>query len=233
MSSRRDAPRLSIRDLRRSFGPRTVLDGIDLDVDPGSVLLLTGRNGSGKTTLLRCIAGLSAFDGAMTLDGEPWDSRRAGRERLGYLPQTLGLPEWATVDEVLALFARLRHVASDSLGLPEDFLPPRDQRIEALSGGQRQRVAMAVALLGQPSLLLLDEPTANLDDDGRDAVCELLAEQRDRGVSVLVAAPSALDLNGLPDRTVHLRDGRVAAGPREDAAHRPSPPPTILQEVAS
>lgn len=232
--------RLSVRDLSKRFGERPVLDGLDLDVDAGSVLLLTGRNGSGKTTLLRCIAGLSSHDGRIAIDGRAWTGSRADRRQVGYLPQALGLPEWATVEEVLRLFARLRGTEAASLDLPDTFLPPREQAIDALSGGQRQRVAIAVALLGRPRLLLLDEPAANLDESGREDLVTILDAERARGTSVLVAAPSVVDLNGLPDGTVLLQDGRIVgatAGPRRsspspEAGVRPLPSATT-EEVAS
>lgn len=200
---------LAVRDLRKGFGPRTVLDGVDLDVAAGSVVLLAGGNGSGKTTLLRCIAGLARFEGTVTLEGEPLGTSDAGDPRLGYLPQSPGLPAWATGTEILDLFAHLRGCAPDSVALPEDLLPPLDRPIGQLSGGQRQRVAFAVALLGDPPLLLLDEPAANLDDDGRAALVAILDRLRRGGTSVVIAAPSPADLEGLPDRTVRLRDGAL------------------------
>ncbi len=230
-------PRLGIRAVSKQFGSRVVLDGLDLDVEAGSVVLLAGTNGSGKTTLLRCVAGLADHDGEVRLDGRPWRGTMAERRQLGYLPQALGLPEWATVDEVLGMFGQLREADPEAIRLPEGFLPERDQRIGSLSGGQRQRVAIAVAQLGEPRLLLLDEPTANLDDEGREHLFAILDAVRTRGDSVLVAAPSPIDLNGLPDRTVRLESGRVvpaAAGPvRRDPAD-PGPESTdAFEEVAS
>lgn len=219
-------PRLAIRDLHKSFDERVVLDGVDLDVTAGSVVLLAGTNGSGKTTLLRCAAGLAAHVGEVRVDGRPWRGTVADRRLIGYLPQALGLPEWATVSEVLALFAELRGAAVDEMDVPASFLPPSDQRIGSLSGGQRQRVAICVALLGHPRVLLLDEPAANLDEDGRDDLFTVLEAARNRGTSVLVAAPSPVDLNGLPDRTVRLRDGRIGdveAGPRSTTSRAPAP----------
>jgi ABC-2 type transport system ATP-binding protein len=203
-------PRLTVSGLGKRFGARTVLAGVDLEVDPGSIVLLAGSNGSGKTTLLRCVAGLARHAGSVSLDGEPVRADGSGHPSIGYLPQALGLPTWATVTEVLDLFGRLRGSSETVVELPEGFLPPLEQPIGELSGGQRQRVAFAISLLGQPSLLLLDEPAANLDDDGRDDMVAVLEALRDTGTSVLVAAPSPGDLNGLPDRTVRLVDGVVA-----------------------
>jgi ABC-type multidrug transport system ATPase subunit len=214
-------PRLSVAGVSKRFGERAVLTGVDLEVDPGSIVLLAGSNGSGKTTLLRCIAGLARHEGTVLLDGAPIRDDGAGHRDVGYLPQALGMPTWATVAEVLDLFGRLRGSSELAVTLPEGFLPPLEQPIGQLSGGQRQRVAFAVALLGRPSLLLLDEPAANLDDDGRAAMVAVLEALREAGTSVLVAAPSPGDLNGLPDRTVRLRDGVVVDAHRLRAVGAP------------
>jgi ABC-2 type transport system ATP-binding protein len=218
-------PRLRLTGIGKRFGTRPVLTGVDLDVAPGSILLLAGSNGSGNTTLLRCIAGLARHEGSVSLDGEPIRVDGAGHPAVGYLPQALGMPTWATVAEVLELFGRLRGSSEMAVELPEGFLPPREQPIGQLSGGQRQRVAFAVSLLGAPRLLLLDEPAANLDDDGREAMVAILRSLRDTGTSVLVAAPSPGDLNGLPDRTVRLVDGVVVATSSLHAVGAPPPAP--------
>jgi len=207
-----DGPRLSVRGLRRSFARGVVLDGADLDVYPGQVVLLAGSNGSGKTTLLRCVAGLARHEGTITLDGEPCAATPRSRAAIGYLPQTVGFPAWPTVAEILALFGRLKGAGPPEV-IPDGFLPPLDQPVGHLSGGQRQRVAIATALIGEPRLLLLDEPAANLDGDGRDALAQLLGKLRGNGASVLMAAPSPGDLGLLPDRTVRLVDGRVVSEP--------------------
>ncbi|MFA9444078.1 ATP-binding cassette domain-containing protein [Egicoccus sp. AB-alg6-2] len=209
MSPSPEPPRLRVRGLTKRFGAYTVLDHVDLDVEPGSIVLLTGNNGSGKTTLLRCVAGLARARGDIEVDGRPLTADPASRRAVGYLPQSVGLPAWATGDEVLALFAGLRGEAVAAFPLPDGFLPPMDRPLGTLSGGQRQRLAFAVALLGQPRLLLLDEPAANLDDDGRALLGALLRTVRDAGASVVVAAPSPGDLAGLPDRQVRLSQGRI------------------------
>jgi ABC-2 type transport system ATP-binding protein len=228
------APRLTITGVSKRFGDRPVLVGVDLEVAAGSIVLLAGSNGSGKTTLLRCVAGLARHEGTVTLDGEPIRADGAGHRSVGYLPQALGMPTWATVAEVLALFGKLRGSTETAIELPEGFLPPLDQPIGQLSGGQRQRVAFAISLLGCPSLLLLDEPSANLDDDGRDAMVTILQALRDAGTSVLVAAPSPGDLNGLPDRTVRLTDGVVTdAAPLHLVGPRPTRPMTEVRTAGT
>jgi ABC-type multidrug transport system ATPase subunit len=213
-------PRLQLRGVTKVYGRVTVLDAVDLEVAPGETLLLAGSNGSGKSTLLRCVAGLARYGGEVRFDGRPSRRTPANREALGYLPQAPGLPAWATGAEVLHLFGRLRGASRPAVELPADFLPPLDRPVGQLSGGQRQRIAIVVALLGAPRLLLLDEPAANLDEEGREALAQLVGAVRREGTSVVVAAPSPGELGDLADRTVRLVDGKVAAGPHL----RPAPP---------
>ena len=110
---------------------------------------------------------------------------------------------------MVAFFARLRGVPVSSAPVVAGFLPDRSARIGTLSGGQRQRLTMAIALLGRPAVLLLDEPVSNLDAAGRESVWEMLRELRGGGTTVLIASPSPADLAGVGDRTVMLHDGRV------------------------
>ncbi|MEX2322464.1 MAG: ABC transporter ATP-binding protein [Acidimicrobiia bacterium] len=195
---------LEILRLSKAYRGRTVLDHIDLEVDRGSILAVTGSNGSGKSTLLRCVAGLASCTGVVLFDGERIATVRG---RVGYLPQVPGLHSWASVAEVMSYFGRLRGVDDPMAGVPDGFLPDASGRIGVLSGGQRQRVALAVALLGAPSLLLLDEPSANLDDTARDTLWSLLRAATDDGATVLVATPKDANLGPLADRTVRIVDG--------------------------
>ena len=114
-----------------------------------------------------------------------------------------------TVDEALAFFARLRGADSLETLLPDGFLRDGATRVGTMSGGQKQRLAIAIALLGRPEVLLLDEPVANLDADGRAAVWAVLSELRTHGTTALIASPSPTDLAGIGDRTVVLQDGRI------------------------
>ena len=198
------------RNVVKRYGRRaaTLVD-VDLDVDRGTILTLAGSNGSGKSTLLRCIAGLANFQGSIEVCGHPVSSDRSFLRSVGYLPQSVMLPPHATVREALAFFARLRGVPVGSAPVAAGFLPDRSARIGTLSGGQRQRLTMAIALLGRPAVLLLDEPVSNLDAAGRESVWEMLRELRGGGTTVLIASPSPADLAGVGDRTVMLHDGRV------------------------
>jgi ABC-type multidrug transport system ATPase subunit len=199
-------PTLRIQGLSKAYGRRPVLDGVDLTVPNGTITAVTGANGCGKSTLLRCIAGLAGHTGTITYDEEPVTARRG---HIGYLPQTVGLPQWATVAEVIAFFARLRGADPTDLGFPDDFIPEPDRHVAVLSGGQRQRVALAVSLLGSPSLLLLDEPSTNLDDTSRSTLWEALAGVAAAGRTVLIATPIDADLDQLERTVVEIVDGRL------------------------
>jgi ABC-type multidrug transport system ATPase subunit len=195
--------------LSKSYGPHAVLDQVSMRVSPGEIAVVSGSNGTGKSTLLRCIAGLTPFRGTAEVCGLPVDGRRAVRRLIGYMPQSIQLPESVTVGEVVAFFARLRGADPEVEHLPEGFLPAAERPIGILSGGQRQRVALAVALLGRPRLLLLDEPVANLDELGREGFWQTLRDLSSEGTTALIASPMPSDLAGIADRAIVLDDGRV------------------------
>ncbi len=205
-----DVSAVSVNNVSKRYGRNapTLVD-LDLKVDSGTIVALAGSNGSGKSTLLRCIAGLAQFTGSISVCGTPVDSKGAFRRLVGYLPQSVMLPPHATVAEAIKFFARLRGADVSVLPVDPEFLPPFGARIGTLSGGQRQRVALTIALLGAPEVILLDEPVANLDSGGREAVWELLSKLRETGTTILIASPSPIDLAGIGDRTVLLDEGRV------------------------
>ena len=232
---------LAISGVRKAFGEHVVLDDVSLQLKKGDIALLVGANGCGKSTLLRCVAGLTAFEGSVRVLGA--DPRSAvGRGLIGYLPQLVALPESVTVGEVIDHFARLRKVSvrtpadlAAAVQLPDGFLPRLQRPIGALSGGMRRRVALAVALLGSPPLILLDEPAASLDAGHSTSLWETLKVLREAGGTALIAMPLLVtsllrhDLAGVADRAVLLDHGRVVHdGPVESlgpvpvpAAHRP------------
>lgn len=230
------APALVTEGLSKAFGRHPVLEDVNLRVEPGEIVVVSGGNGAGKSTLLRCLAGLLPFEGRARVGGLALDGKPAVRRLVGYVPQAVQLPEHATVGEVLGFFARLRGVAPGIPDLPEGFLPAPERPIGVCSGGQRQRVALAVALLGRPRLLLLDEPVANLDGAGREAFWEALRGRARAGAAALVASPTPGDLIGVADRAVVLAEGRVVHdggmdGPHVVALERRRPPERFAGEA--
>jgi ABC-2 type transport system ATP-binding protein len=201
-----------VRDLVVVRGEREVLPGISLDVSAGVTGLL-GPSGCGKTTLMRSLVGVQQVrSGTVEVLGEPAGSA-ALRTRIGYVTQAASVYDDLTVGENLSFFAKVLGVdrasadeAIGSVGLDDR----RDQVVGRLSGGQRSRVSLAVALLGTPDLLVLDEPTVGLDPVLRRDLWELFHAIADGGAAVLVSS-HVMDEAERCDRLLLMREGRIIA----------------------
>jgi ABC-type multidrug transport system ATPase subunit len=211
--------------LVQSYGRTPVLRGIDLDVEAGETVLLLGPNGSGKSTLFRCLLGTVAYGGRVSVDGrDPLQKGREARQSIGYLPQSDGLQGDMSVSECARFFAELRGLApgAGDLAVRDARLADvADHRVDELSGGMRRRLGLALALLGDPPILLLDEPTAGLDRESREALAVRLAEAcRDK--TILLATHLPDEHAQLEGRTVWLEAGRlVEDDPAPPAGGRP------------
>ncbi len=193
-------------------GRRTVLEGLDLTLG-GGVTGLLGPSGCGKTTLMRCLAGVQRVAaGQVTIFGEPAGSAPL-RNRLGYVTQAASVYDDLTVDENLRFFARVLGVGRgevDEAVAAVDLASHRDQVVGRLSGGQRSRASLAVALLGSPSLLVLDEPTVGLDPVLRRDLWALFHRIAEAGAAVLVSS-HVMDEADRCDRLLLMREGRIIA----------------------
>ena len=216
---------LRLTGLTKTFGRRTVLDHLDLQIDAGESTALLGANGSGKTTTLRCIAGLAQPDaGQIAIAGVDLARDPIGaRRRLSYLPQRSTFPPTLTVRETLDLVARLRRAPStavdrelDSCGL--SILA--DRNVNHLSGGERQRLAIAVAFLPEVDLYLFDEPSASLDPVASRILFDRARRLRCEGRTLLFTTHVPADLRHLATRVVMLRDGRIHADGAGDFERR-------------
>ena len=196
---------LAARGVARAYGAQQALRPADVEVLPGEALALVGPNGAGKSTLLAILAGaLEPSAGAV---------ERAPGARVGWVPQRAAHYGRLTARENLELFARLDGV-DDPVGvasrLLEDFHLPDDGRCaSALSVGNRQRLDVALALIGDPDVLLLDEPTASLDPQQRRRLWASALALRERGGSVVFATQNLDELERVADRVVVLLDGDV------------------------
>jgi len=218
------AAALSLVDVVKRYGPRTVLDGVSLEVRAGEIVALLGPNGAGKTTAVEILEGYRISDGgAVRVLGE--DPRHGGpglKARVGLMLQGGGLDPRSTPVDVVRLYARFHDGGRD----PDELLEAvglrevAGTRIRRLSGGERQRLALALALVGEPEVLMLDEPTASMDPEARRGTRALLAGLRAEGRAILLTTHDLGDVERLADRVAILDAGRiVAAGtPAELAA---------------
>jgi ABC-2 type transport system ATP-binding protein len=210
-------PELTVSGLRKQFGELVALDDVTLSVEPGEIVGLVGRNGAGKTTTMRAVIGILAPDhGTVTWHGQPIGDR--ARLRFGYMPEERGLyPQMQLLDQV-TYFARLhgldRAAAADAARrwLGRLRLGERTgEKLDALSHGNQQRVQLAVALVHDPELLVLDEPFAGLDPEAVDSLSEVLFERAAAGTSVLFSSHQLELVERVCRRVVILESGRVLA----------------------
>ncbi|PWD49969.1 spermidine/putrescine ABC transporter ATP-binding protein [Serinibacter arcticus] len=205
------SPALVIEDLTVAYSGRTVVDHLSLVAEAGGITAVLGPNGAGKTTTIECAEGLRRPDsGTITVLGDAAGSDRA-RSRVGVMLQDGGLPMARRVREVLALAAAMHAsplpVADllARLGLDVVATTP----VRRLSGGQRQRLALAVAVIGRPELVFLDEPSAGLDPHARQDVWELVRELRSDGVGIVLTTHLIEEADALADQVHVLVDGRL------------------------
>ena len=195
------------------YAKHVALHGVDLACAPGKLVALLGPNGAGKTTLVKLLLGVFAPQqgSVQVAGGDP--RQRATRQAIGTMLQISGVPENLTVAELADLFASLYPEPMSrmsALGLAQaDDLARR--RFGQLSGGQRQRVLLALALIGQPRVLVLDEPGSGLDPASRRALGELIRAQRERGTTVLLCTHDLEEAARLADEVVIVDRGRLIA----------------------
>jgi len=201
---------LAARGIRKSFGRRQVLAGLDLDVAPGELAAVVGENGTGKTTLLRILAGdLRPDAGTVAIGGRP-----------GYCPQTVVLDEALTVDQHVRYFQAAYGISStaraDELIERLGYASCRGQRAGTLSGGTKQKLSLTLALMHDPAVLLLDEPYQGFDWQTYLAFWGLTSELKAAGTATVVISHLVFEHERF-DRICHLADGRIDQEASSDA----------------
>jgi ABC-type multidrug transport system ATPase subunit len=211
-------PLIQIRNLTKRFKGTTVVDRLSLDIESGQAVALWGPNGAGKTTTLRCLIGLLPFDGQITVNDT--DVRKQGklvRKQVGFVPQELAFHDDLTVQETVHFYARLKGEASlqdqqfESILARVDLSGHEKKLVRELSGGLKQRLALAVALLADPIILVLDEPTSNLDVHARDDFLDLLLELKTSGMTFIFSSHRLEEIATLADRVLLLKNGKIIA----------------------
>lgn len=189
-----------------------ILSGVSLDLPAGKIIGLLGPSGAGKTTLIRAIIGRQRLShGSLEVLGAPAGSASL-RSQIGYMPQSPAAYFDLTVAQNLNYFARMNGQASNTTELIEKvgLEKQANQLVSSLSGGQKSRVSLAIALLGTPKLLVLDEPTVGVDPVLRKQLWELFRELAEAGATLLVSS-HVMDEAGRCDELVLIREGRVLA----------------------
>lgn len=200
-----------VRGLRKSYGGRVVVDGIDLDVRSGEIVGIIGANGAGKTTTVECIQGLRRPDaGTVRVVGlDPTREADRLRPQLGSQLQDSALPDRLRVDEAITLFATARARPAADLLAQFGLAARRRSAFGSLSGGERQRLFLVLALLNRPRLVILDELTQGLDPAARRDVWNAVRQLRADGTTVLLVTHELDEAEALCDRVVAMRAGRV------------------------
>jgi ABC-type multidrug transport system ATPase subunit len=205
---------IGIEHLTKRYGRVAAVDGLGFSVAPGESVALWGPNGAGKTTVIKCLLGLLRYEGSIRVGGlDAARDGRAVRARLGYVPQELAFQADVGTLDTARFFARLRGARADEaesrleqVGLESHAA----KAVGALSGGMKQRLALALALLGDPPVLVLDEPTANLDAAAREQLLGLLAGVREAGKTILLTSHRLEEVGALTDWVLVMDSGREA-----------------------
>ncbi|MDF2718398.1 MAG: transporter ATP-binding protein [Paenibacillus sp.] len=210
-------PAIDLRDLARTFGNRPVLNGITMRVERGELFGLLGPSGSGKTTLVKLITGIDKADGGTVhLLGEPMPKLKM-LQRLGYMAQSDALYNELTAKENLLFFASLYGLAGarrneriQAAMAVVDLLDHLNKPVAAYSGGMKRRLSLAIALLHEPELLVLDEPTVGIDPVLRQSIWRELLALRERGTTIILTT-HVMDEADKCDRIALIREGRLTA----------------------
>jgi len=198
-------------DIVRRYDGTVAVDGVSLSVAAGDIFALVGPNGAGKTTLVRALTGTTDCNGEVKLFGK--SPRRVDRERIGVLPQDFTPAERLTARELLAYYSGLYDEARNPDAVLSDvgMDEAADSAYETLSGGQQRRTCVATALVNDPDLLVLDEPTTGIDPAGRRALWRLLEDLAETGTTVFVTTHYMAEAERLADRVGLLAEGQLVA----------------------
>jgi ABC-2 type transport system ATP-binding protein len=225
---------ITARAIRKSFGDQVALDGVDLEVDQGTIFALLGANGAGKTTLVKILSTLLKPDaGTATVAGFDVATHPANvRESISLTGQFAAVDEILTGRENLLLMARLRRVPdagqiADALLARFQLIDAAKRRVATYSGGMRRRLDIAMSLIGNPPVIFLDEPTTGLDPQGRIEVWNSVKELAGQGTTVLLTTQYLEEAEHLADRIAILQEGRIIADGTLAELKQLLPPATV------
>lgn len=204
---------IEARHITKKFKRVRAVDDLSFDLQAGGSLALWGSNGAGKTTLIRCLLGVFPAKGTIRLNGIDVSKKgKHARAMIGYVPQELAFHDDAKLGSAIRFFAKLRRVdvrqAAQSLALV-GLNGHESKRVRDLSGGMKQRLALAIALIADPPIIVLDEPTSNLDSSGRGEVVDTLLRLRKQGKTMIFASHRPDEVITLADQVLVMEQGRL------------------------
>ena len=208
---------VEIRHFKMSFGDKTVIKDLSFDVFRGEVFGFLGSNGSGKTTTLRALLGLyQPTAGDLLINGKPYSVE--SQIRLGYLPEERGLYKKEKVLDVMLYFGQLKGLSrKEAKDFSMKFLErvnladKANTQLDKLSGGQQQKIQLGVTIMGDPELLIMDEPAKGFDPVNRRLLMNIIEEQRKAGATIIYVTHQMEEVERLCDRLILLKDGQAAA----------------------
>ena len=216
---------IHVTELTKQFGTLKAVDHVSFDVNAGEAVSLWGANGAGKTTALRCLLHLMPFSGEVTIGGlDVKKQGKATRRMVGFVPQELSFHDDLTVAETLTFYARLKKVAHGFDFTPLltrlELIAHVQKPVGVLSGGLKQRLALALALLADPSILFLDEPTSNLDIRAREDFLHVLHDLRQEGKTLVFSSHRLEEVKAVAHRVLLLEGGKLVVDATPDALVR-------------
>jgi len=199
-------------EITKRYGKMLALDNVSFTIEAGESIALWGANGAGKTTAIRCLLGIHGFEGTLTINGiNVLKQGKSARALIGYVPQEMSFFEMS-VAETLIFYARLKKVDTqtiDAVLKTVDLLDHRSKSVNALSGGMKQRLALAIALLANPPLLLLDEPTASLDTAAQRDFIRMIRNLNAAGKTIVFSSHRFEEVAALANRVLLLNVGKL------------------------
>lgn len=208
-------PAIEVSSLRKAYGPLVAVDSISFDVDEGQVFSLLGPNGAGKTTTIEVLEGLRDKDGGevKVLGFDPWKQGYALHEKIGVIPQGFKFLEYITPKEAINYYAALFGVQADADAILKRVILDDSANVyfSKLSGGQKQKVGLALALVNNPELVFLDEPTTGLDPQARRAVWEVIRTLKSEHRTVLLTTHYLDEAEELADEVAIMNHGKIIA----------------------
>lgn len=204
---------IEIKQLEKKFGKFEVLKGITFNVEPGNITAIVGPNGSGKTTIIKTILGLVKPDeGDILIDKKSVLGDFLYRSKIGYMPQAASFPENLTVKEVFKMICRLRNskmIINQELIAKLNLNSELGKQIKNLSGGNRQKVSAYIALMFNPSIIILDEPTAGLDPVTSSYLKEIIIDEKKKGKTIILTSHIMSEIEEMADQIIFLLEGKI------------------------